>query len=169
MSSLTSWNRNRSTINCARMLRCRYRGSAPCRGLYQDCFAFLYASLSEGFGLPVLEAMTLGAHVITSNRTSLPEIVGTTALMVDPIQEEVIADVMHKLASGQINREVLRQQAITGAREFSWRSTAEQVHGLYQQVTARPCSDKPVVASKTAGCPHHKETNHGRRRHASTD
>lgn len=146
-----------------------YVGDDDLQWLYQNCFAFLYPSLSEGFGLPVLEAMTLGAPVITSNRTSLPEIVGTTGVMVDPLQEEAIADIMHQLASGQINREVLRQQAITRAREFSWRSTAEQMLGVYQQVAARPRLGQPVVASKTAGCHHHKETNHGRRRDRTTD
>ena len=58
--------------------------------LYQNCFAFMYPSLFEGFGLPVLEAMSCGAAVITSTTTSLPEIGGTAGVLVDPTQEESI-------------------------------------------------------------------------------
>jgi glycosyltransferase involved in cell wall biosynthesis len=106
--------------------------------LYQNCFAFLYPSLFEGFGLPVLEAMTLGAPVITSNTTSLPEIVGRAGLLVDPFAEDSIVNAMHQLATGQINREVLREQGVARASEFSWQSTAEQVREIYQQIVEIP-------------------------------
>jgi glycosyltransferase involved in cell wall biosynthesis len=111
--------------------------------LYQNCFAFLYPSLFEGFGLPVLEAMTLGAPVIASNTTSLPEIVGQAGLLVDPLAEESICNAMHRLATGQINREVLREQAMVRAREFSWRSTAERVREVYQHVIRQPRFGEP--------------------------
>jgi len=106
--------------------------------LYQNCFAFLYPSLFEGFGLPVLEAMTLGAPVITSNKTSLPEVVGTDGLLVDPFSEESIFNAMHQLATGQVNRDILRRQAMLRSREFSWRSAAERVREVYEQVVEMP-------------------------------
>jgi len=115
-----------------------YVEEAELQWLYQNCFAFLYPSLFEGFGLPVLEAMTLGAPVIASNTTSLPEIVGQAGLLVDPMTEESIFNAMHRLATGQINREVLREQSVARAGEFSWRSAAEQVRDLYVQVAAQP-------------------------------
>jgi len=107
--------------------------------LYQNCFAFLYPSLFEGFGLPVLEAMTLGAPIIASNTTSLPEIVGHAGLLVDPFVEESIFNAMHRLATGQINRKTLCEQAMARAREFSWGSAANRVREVYQQVVAIPC------------------------------
>jgi glycosyltransferase involved in cell wall biosynthesis len=106
--------------------------------LYQNCFAFLYPSLFEGFGLPVLEAMTLGAPVIASNTTSLPEIVGRAGLLVDPFAEDSIVEAMHRLATGQVNREVLREQGLARAREFSWHSAAERVREVYQHVVGIP-------------------------------
>ena len=77
--------------------------------LYRHCFAFIYPSLFEGFGLPVLEAMSLGAPVISSDRTSLPEICGDAALLVDPEKVEAISEAMNRLrcdvhASGRITK-----------------------------------------------------------------
>jgi glycosyltransferase involved in cell wall biosynthesis len=106
--------------------------------LYQNCFAFLYPSLFEGFGLPVLEAMTLGAPVIASNTTSLPEIVGHAGLLVDPFTEDSIVNAMHQLVTGQINRAVLRERGMAQSREFSWRSTAERVREVYRQIVEIP-------------------------------
>ncbi|MEI8064087.1 MAG: glycosyltransferase family 1 protein [Verrucomicrobiota bacterium] len=106
--------------------------------LYQNCFAFLYPSLFEGFGLPVLEAMTLGAPVIVSNCSSLPEIAGSAGLLVDPLQVEAIAYAMHNLTSGTVKRSTLRQQALMQARKFSWQTTAQQIHDLYRKVIQLP-------------------------------
>jgi glycosyltransferase involved in cell wall biosynthesis len=121
-----------------------YVDDAELQWLYQNCFAFLYPSLFEGFGLPVLEAMTLGAPVITSNGTSLPEIVGSAGLMVDPLDENAIFEAMRKLATGHVDRQRLRQQAMVQAQEFSWDSTARRVLDLYQQVVAIPRLDAAV-------------------------
>jgi len=111
--------------------------------LYQNCYAFLFPSLFEGFGMPVLEAMTLGAAVIVSDRSSLPEIVGAAGLLVDPLQEEVLAGAMHSLLTGTAKRNTLRQQALTQAREFSWQTAARQVHDLYRQVGQLPSYARP--------------------------
>jgi glycosyltransferase involved in cell wall biosynthesis len=102
--------------------------------LYQKCFAFVYPSLFEGFGLPVLEAMSCGAAVITSTTTSLPEIVGSAGVLVDPWQEEAITGAMRKLSIGEIDREMLKQQGLEQSARFSWRQTAERIHGVYREV-----------------------------------
>ena len=116
--------------------------------LYQNCFAFVYPSLFEGFGLPVLEAMSLGAAVITSNTTSLPEIVGTSGLLVDPLQEEDIFQAMLKLSTGQVSREVFKETALQRSRAFSWTHTAEVVLQLYQDVTSAPKSSNQLGDGK---------------------
>ncbi|MBI4639078.1 MAG: glycosyltransferase family 4 protein [Candidatus Tectomicrobia bacterium] len=106
--------------------------------LYQNCFGFVYPSLFEGFGLPVLEAMSLGAPVIASNTTSLPEIVGLSGLLVNPLQEDDIFEAMRKVSRGEVDREVLKDKALEGARSFSWEHAARQVLTLYQEVASYP-------------------------------
>lgn len=106
--------------------------------LYQNCFAAIYPSLFEGFGLPVLEAMTLGALVITSNSTSIPEIAGSSAILIDPLQEEEIYEALFKLVSNKIYREALKQKALQQARKFSWSSSAAKILDLYQKVVSAP-------------------------------
>ena len=102
--------------------------------LYQKCFAFVYPSLFEGFGLPVLEAMSCGAAVITSTTTSLPEIVGSAGVMVDPRREEAITGAMRQLSIGEIDRETLQRQGRQQSARFSWRQTAEQTRDVYREV-----------------------------------
>ena len=102
--------------------------------LYQNCFAFVYSSLFEGFGLPVLEAMSCGAAVITSTTTSLPEIVGSAGVLVDPRREEAITGAMRQLSIGEIDREMLKQQGLEQSGRFSWRQTAEQTRDVYHEV-----------------------------------
>ncbi len=105
--------------------------------LYQNCFAFLYPSLFEGFGLPVVEAMTLGAPVICSDSTSLPEIVDSAGLLVDPNDVDEIFRAMLGLSLGEVSRETLKEAAIRRAKSFSWSRTAKRVLNLYQEVPAQ--------------------------------
>ncbi len=104
------------------------------RWLYQNCMALCYPSLFEGFGLPVLEAMTLGAPVIVSNASSLPEIVGDDAPLVDPSSAESIASAMAELQENPDRRETIRRRLQQRATLFSWRSTARGVLEIYQRV-----------------------------------
>jgi len=114
-----------------------YVNDSELQWLYENCFAFVYPSLFEGFGLPVLEAMSLGAAVISSNTSSLPEIVGSAGVLVNPCDVEEIAAAMRRLTAGDGCREALRALAPSRARLFSWRSAARQVLELYQEL-ARP-------------------------------
>jgi len=92
--------------------------------LYRQAVMLVYPSLYEGFGLPPLEAMACGTPVITSNTTSLPEVVGNAALMVDPTDVEKIAMAMARLLDDAPLREYLRQAGIERARQFTWTQTA---------------------------------------------
>jgi glycosyltransferase involved in cell wall biosynthesis len=103
--------------------------------LYQNCFAFVYPSLFEGFGLPVVEAMSLGAAVITSNVTSLPEVCGDAAIMVDPLDSDAMAEAMRQLENDSDRRKELQRKALVQARKFSWEKSAEQVLEIYSELS----------------------------------
>jgi glycosyltransferase involved in cell wall biosynthesis len=105
--------------------------------LYENCFAFVYPSLFEGFGLPVLEAMSLGAPVIASGVTSIPEIAGDAALLIDPERTEDLAAAMERLHTDEHLRERLRAASLQRAKLFSWRRAAQQVLDLYAAVADR--------------------------------
>ncbi|MGD0616376.1 MAG: glycosyltransferase family 1 protein [Bryobacteraceae bacterium] len=111
-----------------------YLDDSELQWLYENCFAFVYPSLFEGFGLPVLEAMSLGAAVIASKATSLPEIVGTAGLLVNPCDVEEIAAAIRRLTEPNGCREALRELAPPRARLFSWQSAARQVLTLYEEL-----------------------------------
>lgn len=102
--------------------------------LYSNCFSFVYPSLYEGFGLPVLEAMGLGAAVITSNVSSLPEVAGDAAHYVNPLDERDIAAAFAKLEHEINYREILRKKALVQADGFSWKDAALEVLRIYEKV-----------------------------------
>lgn len=99
--------------------------------LYEHCFAFVYPSLWEGFGLPVLEAMSLGAPVITSDVTSLPEVAGDACLLVDPLDENALTRTMERVLLEPGLRERLVEAGSARARLFSWERTARMVREAY--------------------------------------
>lgn len=86
--------------------------------------AFVWPSLYEGFGLPVLEAMSVGTPVITSHVTSIPEVVGDSAIMVDPYHTEYIAEAMQKLATDNSLHHIYSRKGIERAKLFDWSRTA---------------------------------------------
>jgi glycosyltransferase involved in cell wall biosynthesis len=94
--------------------------------MYQLCTVFCYPSLYEGFGLPVLEAMSAGAAVVTSNVSSLPEVAGSAALYADPRDTVAIRDAITCLLDSPSEREELGRRARERASEFSWDKTAER-------------------------------------------
>jgi glycosyltransferase involved in cell wall biosynthesis len=111
------------------------------RDLYRACFAFVYPSLYEGFGLPVLEAMSLGAPVITSDVTSLPEVAGNAAIFVDPRDEASIAAALKHLAENAETRRDFSERARERSRGYSWKRSAETVLDAYREVLDRPKRD----------------------------
>jgi glycosyltransferase involved in cell wall biosynthesis len=120
--------------------------------LYQNCFAALYPSLFEGFGLPVLEAMSLGAAVITSDVTSIPEITGDAALLVNPYREEDLYEAMLRLATGAALRDQLRARAQPQAQRFRWDAAAQIALRCYEQALLAPRLRK-VLGRRAAAVP----------------
>ncbi len=102
--------------------------------LYRLADVFVFPSLYEGFGLPPLEAMASGTPVITSNVSSLPEVVGGAAFMIDPYEPEAIADAMRRVLTEPDLRADLRARGLARAREFSWERSIRRVREIYQEV-----------------------------------
>ncbi len=100
-------------------------------GLWAIAEAFVFPSLYEGFGLPVLEAMARGVPVACSNASSLPEVATDAALMFDPQEEEAIADAIGRLLDEQTLRERLRTAGLARAAEFTWEQTARSTLESY--------------------------------------
>lgn len=109
--------------------------------LYGMCDAFCYPSLYEGFGLPVLEAMAAGAPVITSTVSSLPEVAGDAALLVDPRDPGAIRAALARVLSDVGERERLRAAGPARAAQFSWAQTAAQTLGALRAL-AQPASTR---------------------------
>lgn len=101
--------------------------------LYRAALVFVYPSLFEGFGLPPLEAMACGAPVVTSRTSSLPEVVGGAALLVDPMETGEIARALTEAARDQRLRARLSAAGPARAKLFNWRSTAERTLALYRE------------------------------------
>lgn len=94
--------------------------------LYREALGFVFPSLYEGFGMPVLEAMACGTPVLTSNSSSLPEVAGDAALMVDPLDVGAIAEGLARLACDAALRQDLRQRGYQRAAQFTWDRCAEE-------------------------------------------
>lgn len=103
---------------------------------YSACAVMAYPSLYEGFGLPPLEAMACGAPVVTSNATSLPEVVGDAGITVDPTDVRALAEALHRVLSDDALRAVLRAQSLARAAQFTWQRTAERTVEVYRKVLA---------------------------------
>lgn len=95
--------------------------------------ALVFPSLYEGFGLPVLEAMACGTPVLTSNVSALPEVAGDAAILVDPLDEESIADGMKRLLDDRGLRGRLRAAGLARAGGFSWRETARKTAAVLRR------------------------------------
>ncbi len=102
---------------------------------YQNAEALIYPSFYEGFGLPLVEAMTLGCPVITSNRSSLPEVTGEAALLINPDRPQDIAQAMTQISLQPSLREAFRQRGLERAKQFSWEKTAQMTLAVYQTLS----------------------------------
>jgi len=118
----------------ARALTLGHVSSADLPVLYSSATVFAYPSLSEGFGLPVLEAMAQGVPVVTSAGTATEEVGGSAALCVDPLSVTAIADAVGGLLDSTTERDRRAVAARARAAEFTWRRTAELTHAAYREV-----------------------------------
>lgn len=102
--------------------------------LYNGAFAFLYTSLRESFGIPLLEAMACGTPVITGNTSAMPEIAGEGGILVDPLSEKEIADKILYLERDQIFYQNQIEYGLNRVKRFSWSQTAENLLTLYKTI-----------------------------------
>jgi glycosyltransferase involved in cell wall biosynthesis len=102
--------------------------------LYNAAELFVYPSLLEGFGFCALEAMACGTPVVTSSVSSLPEVVGDAALMIDPTDEEALAVAIHRALTDEPLRERLREAGFARAAQYSWERTAAETLAVYRKV-----------------------------------
>ncbi len=114
-----------------------YVSEAELIRLFQTARFFVYPSMYEGFGLPVLEAMACGCPVITSNTSSMPEVAGEAALFVDPYQIEEIKNAIYTLTNDAALCAAMGAEGILRASQFSWQRTAEQTSQVYERELAR--------------------------------
>lgn len=101
---------------------------------YQNADVFVYPSHYEGFGMPVLEAMTLGAPVVTSNTSSLPEVAGDAAVLVDPNDVDRLAESILRVIRDRPFRDSLIQKGREQAKLFSWEKTAKETLNAYRSI-----------------------------------
>ena len=115
----------------------RFLGFIPIEVLrifYDSAKIFVFPSLYEGFGLPPLEAMAHGTPVVTSNATSLPEVVGNAAVLVNPENVFEIMRALHRVLMDQTLRERMKERAYKQVTKFSWESSVRRVLDIYRQV-----------------------------------
>jgi glycosyltransferase involved in cell wall biosynthesis len=115
----------------------RFLGFVPfdtLRVFYEAASAFVFPSLYEGFGLPPLEAMACGTPVVASNVSSLPEVVGDAAVLVNPENVFDIARGIREALTDEARRATLMVKGFEQAQRFSWESTARQVVEIYEEV-----------------------------------
>ncbi|MAS36801.1 MAG: glycosyl transferase family 1 [Anaerolineaceae bacterium] len=103
-----------------------YIDDADKGALYAGALALLFPSLYEGFGFPVLEAMHCGTPVITSSTSSLPELAGDAALLVDPLDVDAVVNKMTRLSANDEMRDLLREKGHVQVQRFTWARAAEQ-------------------------------------------
>jgi glycosyltransferase involved in cell wall biosynthesis len=118
----------------ARVVLAGYVPDADLAALYSGARAFVYPSLYEGFGLPVLEAMQCGTPVITSDVSSLPEVVGNAGLLVPPTDADALATALLRLLTDDMLAADLSRQGLARAADFSWDRTAQLTVAAYRSM-----------------------------------
>ncbi|MEQ1945580.1 MAG: glycosyltransferase family 1 protein [Bryobacteraceae bacterium] len=109
-----------------------YVTDADRQSLYQRARVFAFPSLDEGFGMPLLEAMAYGVPVVTSRASAMPEVAGDAALLVNPFDEDELAEALVRLTSEEALRARLTQAGLTRASQFRWEDAVAKTWRVYQ-------------------------------------
>jgi glycosyltransferase involved in cell wall biosynthesis len=118
-----------------------YVEPAKRRSLFEDARLLVQPSYEEGFGIPVLEAMTVGVPVVASNRGALPEVLGDAGVLVDPDRPDQIADAIARLLSDESRAAECAARGLRRARGFRWEHTARETYRVYRQaIDHRRCA-----------------------------
>jgi glycosyltransferase involved in cell wall biosynthesis len=141
----------RTVIRSAVQNDVRFLGFVPIEVLsifYDTAKIFIFPSLYEGFGLPPLEAMSHGTPVVTSNTSSLPEVVGAAAVLVNPENVFEIMRALHRVLVDQSLRDRLKQRGYEQAARFSWETSARSLLDVYRQLGGKSSKNEPDVESE---------------------
>ena len=111
-----------------------YIGNKDLATLYNAAFAFLYPSLRESFGIPILEAMACGTPVVTGNVSAMPEVAGKGAILVDPQEPQKIADALLRLENDATFYQQQVNYSLERVKLFSWKHTAEEYVKIYHSI-----------------------------------
>ncbi|MGZ3473298.1 MAG: glycosyltransferase, partial [Polyangiales bacterium] len=106
------------------------------RALYWGAVCLCHPSLAEGFGNPPSEALGAGCPVVTSNRSSMPEVSAGAGLLVDPESDEAIAEALKKVANDPALAAKMRADGLERVKRFRWKNTAEDTLAIYREVLA---------------------------------
>jgi len=117
----------------SRIIFTGYVPTADLPAIYSQALIFLFPSFYEGFGLPNLEAMACGTPVITSNSSSIPEVVGNSAILIDPYNCEMLADTILNLAGNRELQQTYRERGLNHVQKFSWNKSAREHVAVYNQ------------------------------------
>ena len=105
--------------------------------LYREASMLVLPSLDEGFGIPALEAMTIGVPVVASNRGALPEVVGRAGILVDPEDAEALAAAIERVLDGPLLRRQMADDGVARAAQFTWASSAARLHEAHRTAHLR--------------------------------
>jgi glycosyltransferase involved in cell wall biosynthesis len=130
-----------------------YIAAADVPAFYNAAEVFAYPSLYEGFGLPLIEAMACGTPAITSRGSSLEEVAGDAALLVDPLDEMSIADALNRILADPELRRRLGQAGLSRSRQFSFENAARQTVDVYERVmSAENCGATVNLPRESRTC-----------------
>ena len=104
--------------------------------LYSAADTFVYPSLYEGFGMPILEAMSCGCPVICSNTSSMPEVIGDCGILIDPTNEQDLINALHKMHTDAAFHQICREKGLARAKQFSWKKCVDTILSKLQQERA---------------------------------
>lgn len=117
-----------------KIIFCGYVDDAALPTLYSGASAFVYPSLYEGFGLPPLEAMSCKCPVITSNLTSIPEVTGNNAILINPYEEDELKNALVTLLNNESLQIELSEKGYIRSKDFTWKETARKTLNAYKSI-----------------------------------